>query len=307
MAPSAQHDGSDRPEVPGELRDDAAYADGDWWQLPRGAEIETHVPTGIDVATPHTARMYDYFLGGKTNFAADRDAAERVIASIPGVVETARANRAFLARAIRHAAEQGMRQFLDIGTGIPAPGNTHEIAQSVAPESRVAYVDNDPIVLAHARALMAPDGRGRTTYVQADLREPEKILASPEVRDVIDFGRPVCVALISIMHFISAADDPQRIVGTLREALAPGSMLIVAQATRDRVDREKAREAVEIYATTSAGVTPRTHGEILAFFDGFELADPGLVRVAHWRPDGPPPTPAQTALIHSYGGVGVLT
>lgn len=276
------------------------------WRLPRGGEIETYVPPGIDTTQPHTARMYDYYLGGKTNFAADREAAERVIELMPGVVESSRANRAFLGRAVRHAAGEGVRQFLDIGTGIPAEGNTHEVAQAVLPEARVAYVDNDPIVLAHARALMAPAGRGRTTFTHGDLREPEKILAAPDVRDVIDFGEPVCVTLVGILHFIGPEDDPEHVVGTLRHALAPGSFLAVTHGTGDFVTDDIGAAMVEVYRRAVKNVTGRTHDAIMEFFKGFEMVEPGLVRLPLWRPDGPEPTPEELAPILQYGGMGRL-
>ncbi|MGW0659649.1 SAM-dependent methyltransferase [Streptodolium elevatio] len=284
-----------------EDRDDAAA-----WRLPRGDEIETYAPPGIDTSTPHTARMYDYFLGGKTNFAADRAAGDRIIGIMPGIVETSLANRAFLGRAVRHVARAGVRQFLDIGTGIPTSGNTHEVAQAVLPEARVAYVDNDPIVLAHARALMSSDGRGRTSFSQGDLREPEKILASPEVRDVIDFDSPVCLNLLAIMHFIGPEDDPERIIAVLREAMVPGSYMLMTHGTGDFVDDDLGDAAVEVYKNASAGVTGRTHAEIAAFFEGFDLVEPGIVRLPLWRPDGDGPTDEELRLILHYGGVGRL-
>ncbi|MGA4545714.1 SAM-dependent methyltransferase [Uniformispora flossi] len=277
------------------------------WRLPRGDEVETHVPQGIDTSKAHPARMYDYFLGGKNNFAADRTAAEQIMAGAPEVPIVVRASRDFLARAVRSAvADYGMTQFLDIGTGIPAPGNIHEVAQAILPEARVAYVDNDPIVLAHARALIAGDPRGRTGIVQADVREPEKIVAAPEVREVIDFDKPVVVVLSMVLHFLRDSEDPDGIVATLRGALAPGSMLIFTHVTY-RTEELK-RFAEEVYDKASAPVVPRTRERIEELLDGFAPVEPGLVKVIAWRPDpdGPEPTPEELDTMTVYGAVAHL-
>ncbi|WTW94108.1 SAM-dependent methyltransferase [Streptomycetaceae bacterium NBC_01309] len=276
------------------------------WRLPRGDEVETHVPQGIDTSTAHPARMYDYFLGGKNNFAADRAAAELILDAAPEARLVVRDSRDFLARAVRcAAAEHGIGQFLDIGTGIPAEGNIHEIAQSVYPEARVAYVDNDPIVLAHARALITGDPRGRTTFVQADLRDPEKIVGSPEVRDVIDFGQPVALVLAMVLHFVRDNEDPAGIVARLGAALAPGSVLILSHVTYKT--EELKRIAEEVYDRASAPVVPRTREEIAVLLDGFTPVEPGLVRVSQWRPgpDAPEQTPQELEDTTVFGALAV--
>ncbi|MGH3264356.1 MAG: SAM-dependent methyltransferase, partial [Trebonia sp.] len=186
-------------------------------------------PRGIDISMPHPARMYDYYLGGKDNFAIDRETAEAALKSWPTGPIAARENRGFLARAVRYlAGDVGIRQFLDIGTGLPSASNTHEVAQEVAPDSRVVYADNDPLVLAHARALLTSTPAGRTAYIEADLREPEKILANPAVRETLDFGRPVALMLVAILHFFTDEEDPGGIVTTLLAALPPGSYLVAS-------------------------------------------------------------------------------
>src|SRR6185437_9869272 len=192
------------------------------------------LPPEINTGVPHTARVYDYWLGGKHNFAADRALGDALIKAMPATRFVARANRAFLGRAIRHLAEEAdIRQFLDIGTGIPAAGNTHEVAQAVAPDSRVVYVDNDPIVMAHARALMASHPAGATAFIQADLREPEKILANPALRATLDLDKPVALMLIAILHFLTDEENAQGVVSTLLDALPSGSYLAITNLTTD--------------------------------------------------------------------------
>jgi hypothetical protein len=188
----------------------------------------------VDVSRPHSARMYDYYLGGKNHFAADRELAEKVLASMPSVRTAARENRAFLGRAVRFlAAEAGIRQFLDIGTGLPTSNNVHEVAQSVEPSARVVYADNDPLVLTHARALLASSPQGRTAYVQADLRDPESILGSPRLRDVLDLSKPVALMLVGVLHFIPDEDRPAEILATLIGALPAGSYLVASHTTTE--------------------------------------------------------------------------
>jgi SAM-dependent methyltransferase len=186
----------------------------------------------FDPTKPHSARVYDYYLGGKDNFAADRETGHRAMQSWPAVRTAVRENRAFLGRAVRYlAADAGIRQFLDIGTGLPSADNVHEVAQAVAPESCVVYVDNDPIVLAHARALLTSVPEGCTAYIDADLRDPETLLASPEVAETLDLSRPVALMLVAVLHFLVDADDPGRVVATLLDALAPGSYLAASHVT----------------------------------------------------------------------------
>jgi hypothetical protein len=252
----------------------------------------------IDTSIAHPARMYDYYLGGKDNFPADHKAAEEVLAAAPSMRAMARENRAFLQRAVRYLARHaGIRQFLDIGTGLPTQGNVHEIAQSIAPETRVVYVDNDPIVHVHANALLAGNS---TTIVLADLRDTEAILEHPEVQRVIDFDQPVAVLLVAILHFIGPADDPDGILARLRDAVVPGSHLVISHGSGD-FDALATSGIAQAYSRSSSPGTARSRAEIERFFDGFDLVEPGLVQVSLWRPDvADPPTDG----IWLYGGVG---
>ncbi|MCC9312425.1 SAM-dependent methyltransferase [Kitasatospora sp. RB6PN24] len=241
--------------------------------------------TDLRPEIPHPARIYDYFLGGKDNFPADRAAAEQIIAIAPGMPEAAKANRAFLQRAVRFVTEQGVNQFLDIGTGIPTEGNTHEVAQRVDPRARVVYVDNDPIVLAHARALMAGAGQGRTVALQADLRDPAAILADPRVRAALDFDRPVALMLVAVLHFVDEDQDPYGIVKTLMDALASGSFLILSHGTGDFGDPAQTEAGKEVYRRAAAQATPRTREQVERFLEGLEPVEPGLVVLPEWRPE----------------------
>jgi S-adenosyl methyltransferase len=240
-------------------------------------------PVPFDTSVAHVARVYDYWLGGKDNFAADRVAGDQAINAFPNIVLSARANRAFLARAVRFlAGEAGVRQFLDIGTGIPTANHTHEVAQSVAPESRVAYVDNDPIVLAHARALLASHPQGATNYVDADLRDPQKILDG--AARLLDFGRPVAVMLMAILQHIDDEHDPYKIVGTLVGAMPPGSYLALSHPAKD-IDAESMAKMADILNQMMAEkVTFRARPAVARFFDGLELVEPGMVQASKWRP-----------------------
>lgn len=243
--------------------------------------------------------MYDYYLGGKDNFAADREAAERVLAHYPAVRTTARENRAFLRRAVTYlAGEAGIRQFLDIGTGIPAADNTHEVAQRVAPDSRVVYVDNDPIVLAHARALLAG---GSTAYLSADLRDPDGILE--QARAVLDLGSPVALLLVSILQFVPDDDDPYAIVARLLSALPAGSYLVISHATGDFLPAGVGLAGERIYDAAGISLRLRSGEEIVGFFDDCELLAPGLAPICQWRAgEEPQPRPA-LADAALYGGV----
>jgi S-adenosyl methyltransferase len=236
-----------------------------------------------DTSVAHIARVYDYWLGGKDNFAADREAAEQAIEVNPDIVVTARANRAFLRRAVTYlAGEAGLRQFLDIGTGIPTNNNTHEVAQRIAPDSRIVYVDHDPIVLSHARALLSSTPQGRTAYVEADLRAPAKILA--EAAPILDFSRPVAVMLVAILHFIGPGDDPYDIVGQLVDAVPSGSYLVISHPASDIDSGVMINMAKRLNQLMLQKATARSHDEVAAFFAGFDLIEPGLVRVPDWRP-----------------------
>jgi hypothetical protein len=228
--------------------------------------------------------MYDYYLGGRTNFIADREAVGQVMAVFPAVLTAARSNRQFMHRSTRFLAESGLRQFLDIGTGIPNQPNLHEIAQSVAPQSRIVYVDNDPIVLAHAKALLQGHQAGHTAYVQADLAESAGILAAPAVSATLDLSRPVALSLNAVLNFVPDEDDAYGIVERLKDALAPGSALAISHGTRDFAP-ETIEKGLKVYRGAGTAVQARSHGEVQRFFDGWDLVDPGVTATHRWRPD----------------------
>jgi SAM-dependent methyltransferase len=267
-----------------------------------GGSGDEKIP-GIDFSRPHPARMYDYYLGGKDHFAIDRETAERGMRSWPTVGTATRENRKFLGRAVRYvAAEAGIRQFLDIGTGLPSANNTHEVAQRIAPDNRVVYIDNDPLVLAHARALLSSAPQGRTAYIQADLREPEKILADPVVSEVLDLSRPVALMLVAILHFIADEEDPGAILATLLAALAPGSYLVATHVSPED-DPAGVHGLERTYREGGMTLRARTADEFGRMaFTGLELVPPGVVLVSEWRPDeaGPRPRPADVSV---YGAV----
>ena len=242
-------------------------------------------PLPFDITKAHQARSYDYLLGGKDNYAADRAAVDEQIKIYPDLVFTMRANRAFLGRAVRYlAGEAGIRQFLDLGTGIPTAGNLHEVAQAIAPESRVVYVDYDPVVLAHARALLDSSEAGATEYIDADLRDTGTILS--RAADLLDFTKPVAVTLMSILHAIPDADDPYAIVAMLLDAVPSGSYLAISQFGEELMPAE-AREALlaSTRRTSLQQYTGRTREQVKRFFDGTDLVEPGLVPVEEWRQD----------------------
>jgi SAM-dependent methyltransferase len=257
-------------------------------------------PPGIDVTVAHPARMYDYYLGGKDNFAADREAADNVMAVLPEGRDMALANRAFLGRVVHFLAEAGIDQYLDIGTGIPNWGNTGEVARQKIPQARVVYVDNDPIVLTHTRALLAGAEGEQTAVIRADLRDPEAILTAPDLTRVLDLERPVAVLLVAVLHFIRDSEDPYAIVSRLIRALAPGSYLVISHGTQD-FDPDRAATAVRFYEQATAPFVLRNKPEIQRFFDDLELVDPGLVQIPYWRPDQP--VSENTRRIWLYGAV----
>jgi len=261
------------------------------------------IPAEIDVSRPHPARMYDYFLGGKDNFAADRAVAGKVLDSWGAVRTAVRENRAFLGRAVRYlAGEAAVSQFLDIGTGLPSANNVHEVAQSITPAARVVYADNDPIVLAHARALLASGPQGATAYLDADIRAPEKILADPITRSTLDFTRPIALMLVAVLHFIPDEDGPRRIVQTLVDALPPGSYVVASHATAEH-NPEGLSGAGRAYQEGGMRGALRASEEFADLaFSGLELVDPGVVLVSEWRPggDGIRPMPSE---VNTYGGV----
>ena len=258
---------------------------------------------GTDPAQPAAARIYDYLLGGSHNFLADQDLGRSLAATDPSVRAIARANRDFLGRAVRLLSGAGIRQFLDIGSGIPTQGNVHEAAQAADPQARVVYADIDPVAVAHSQAILAENPNA--AVIEADLGEPAAILADDTVRRLIDFSRPAGLLLVSVLPFLADADDPWHTVAVLRDALAPGSYLAVCHATSE--GRPAVTRAMDkVYrGSVQAGGTIRSRADILRFFDGFELVEPGLVNVPLWRPASPADVPADPERFWVLAGVGV--
>ena len=258
----------------------------DWPEAVPDAEVIARLDTGV----AHIARVYDYCLGGKDNFAADRVAAEEFVKVMPGILPAVREARAFLVRVVRFLAiEAGIRQFLDIGTGLPTANNTHETAQWAAPDSRVVYVDNDPLVLAHARALLASSPQGKTAYLDADLRDPGAIL--DQAAQTLDFTRPVAVMLVGVLHCIPDDGDPWGIVKRIMDAVPPGSYLVVGHPASDVQVAEAAQATAGLNTRLAAPVTFRPRDQVARFLDGLELLEPGVVPYSLWRPDGDPAPP----------------
>jgi SAM-dependent methyltransferase len=239
-------------------------------------------PESIDIERPSIARMYDYYLGGSHNFAVDRDAARQVIAAVPEAPLMAQANRAFLRRVVRFLIDSGVRQFLDIGSGIPTVGNVHEIAQEIAPGARVVYADLDPVAVAHSEELLV--GNERAMVIQEDLRRPKRILDHPEVRALLDFDQPIAVMIIAVMHFVPDSSQPARILATIRDALAPGSYVALSQASTDGRENDPA-PALTVYQKVDHPITPRSRAEVTRLLSGLDLVEPGVVWVPEWRPD----------------------
>ncbi len=261
------------------------------------------VPPRFDPDVPHPARVYNVWIGGKDAYSADRRAAEEVASCRPQVVAGARANRAFLARAVRYlAGRRGIRQFLDIGPGLPAPGATHEVAQAIDPHSKIVYVDNDPLVLSHARALLTSRRDGVCEYLDADLRNPETILK--DAAQTLDFTQPAAVILVAVLHFLPDADDPQGIVAALAGTLAPGSFVVISHLTADFAPDEVASGVAAYNAVVPAGITARTHREVTALFGGLALVPPGVVPVTEWRPDH---APARGVSADVYAALATIT
>jgi S-adenosyl methyltransferase len=261
------------------------------------------LPPEIDTGKANIARVYDYWLGGTSNFLADQDAARALLALEPNARGVARANRAFLGRAVRYlAGPAGIRQFLDIGSGIPTAGNVHEVAQQTAPGSHVVYADVDQAVVAHSKLLLK-DQPG-ATVIHADLRQPEKILSDPTVQAMIDFRQPVALLLVAVLHFVADDEDPWQIVSTLREALPPGSHLVVCHACRDSRPELAAPTERAYEGRVRAHVAIRPHEQIQRFFDGFEILDPGLVYLPLWRPDSLTDIPQDPSKFWGLAGVG---
>jgi hypothetical protein len=260
------------------------------------------LPPGTDPDKASVARMYDALLGGEHNFAIDREAVAAVTAIDPQVRALARANRAFLGRAVRFLTENGVRQFIDLGSGIPTQGNVHEVAQAASPEARVVYVDKDPVAVAHSTALLSDNPRA--DIVDADIRRPADVLVSPQVRRLIDFDRPVAVLMVAILHFVTPEENPAGIVAAFRDALPEGSWLALSHATnQDRPDTAAA--VTQLYRSRATSpVTARSHDEIQALFTGFDLTEPGLVHVPLWRPDEGEDLPENPSEYWVYAGVG---
>jgi len=257
--------------------------------------------TDIDTSVAHIARVYDYWLGGKDNFAADREAGDEAIEAYPQLVSSVRANRAFLARTVRFlAGEVGIRQFLDVGTGIPSASNTHEVAQAIAPETRVVYADNDPMVLAHARALLRSAPEGATAYLDADVRDPAEILHA--AAGLLDLSRPVAVMLVAILHFVSDDEHPQEIISRLMAELPPGSSLTISHVPSDMHASAMKDMGDRLNRLLAQRSTYRSKEQVTRFFDGLDLVPPGVVPIQEWRPASAAEATAAAAM---WGGVGL--
>jgi S-adenosyl methyltransferase len=269
-----------------------------------GVRTEAPAPSReIDTTVPHSARVYDYWLGGKDNFAADRALAEKITDMLPVLPAKVRANRAFLGRAVSYMArEEGISQFLDIGSGLPTARNTHQVAREATPGSRVLYVDNDPIVVAHSRALMSDNGAGHTGFLQADLRDPEAILASPAVARTLDLDQPVGLLLLAVLMFLPDTADPYGIVATLMGALPSGSCLAASHLTAD-FNPAGVAGLVRASEADGAPVVARSHAETEKFFSGLEIVPPGVVQITAWRADEGA-SPDDPAGDYAYAGVG---
>jgi SAM-dependent methyltransferase len=250
---------------------------------------EQATAAGLDTSKAHVARVYDYWLGGKDNFEADRSYGDELELRVPAIRIAARMNRLFLGRAVRYlAAEAGIRQFLDIGTGLPTASNTHQVAQAIAPESRIVYTDNDPLVLVHARALLTSSPEGRTAYIDADVRDPAAILNAPELSDTLDLGRPVAVLLIAVLHLVTDDAIAYPAIEAIIDAMPSGSYLVITHATGDFWPQERVDAANATNRAHNVDFRFRDRAEVARFFDGLELVEPGIVPVAEWRPDGGP-------------------
>jgi trans-aconitate methyltransferase len=271
----------------------------DDWRRGATAEQLRSVVRTIDPSVAHIARIQDYWLGGKDHFEADRIAGDEAIAQLPDMVASVRNTRAFLGRTVRFLAEErGIRQFLDVGTGIPTAANTHEVAQRIAPESRIVYIDNDPMVLAHARALLTSTADGKCSYIDADIREPGKILTAAS--EVIDFTRPVAIVLMAVLQFVPDADDPYGLVRRLMAAVPDGSYLVISHPAADIQAAAMAGMATRLNRLMAQQVKPRSNAEVTAFFDGLDLVEPGVIRCPEWRPDRPEDAAGKSTM---WGGV----
>jgi SAM-dependent methyltransferase len=260
-------------------------------------------PRSIDISVPSVARIYDYYLGGSHNFEADREAARKAMEFMPGLPKIMQANRAFMRRAVRFAVDEGITQFLDIGSGIPTFGNVHEVAQAARPGSRVLYVDHDPVAVTHSQAVLADNDDA--DVVAADLRKPQEILASPQLEGLIDLNRPVALLLVAILHFVEDTDDPRGAVAELRDALAPGSLLVFTHASYEGIPlpQERSEGAVDVYRDIRNPLIMRSRDEIAQFFEGYDMVEPGLVPPPLWRPETAPQDEDPYAF-SGFAGVG---
>ncbi|MCP2166143.1 SAM-dependent methyltransferase [Goodfellowiella coeruleoviolacea] len=264
-------------------------------------ERPTWAPGEVDLNRPSAARVYDYYLGGAHNFAADREFAHRAMAVMPDIAQVMRTYRAALHRAVWFLLDQGIRQFLDLGSGIPTVGNVHEVAQRVDPAARVVYVDNEPVAVAHSRALLADNPNA--AVIGADVRDPAAIFAAPETRRLLDLDRPLGVLMSAVLHFVPDSADPQGLVSQYRERMAPGSYLMISHATNDH-DFDQGPRVTQMYRRDSDPVTMRTRAQVSALFEGFELVSPGLVYLPLWRPDALEDVPERPELSRGYVAVG---
>lgn len=262
-------------------------------------DIADWVPDDVDVTVPNAARMYDYALGGYHNFAVDREFVERAEAKLPGAIATGHANRAFVGRSVRWLVAQGVRQFLDIGSGIPTLGNVHEVAQAAAPECRILYVDIDPVAVAHSKAILA--GNPLAEMIQADLRRPADILYHEDARRLLDFTRPIAVLLNAVVHFVPDSDDPPAILAQLKEVLVSGSYVTMTHGTEVEAQAERAEEIRRLYRNTPTSIQTRGRDALAELFSGLDLVEPGIVEVTDWHPDpeahGDPPVPGILAVV----------
>lgn len=274
----------------------------DFWHRHRVREAS--IPTDLRTDQPHSARIYDYLLGGKDNFEADRRAADAIIANLPNLPVSMRANRRFMTRAVGClAADLGIRQFLDVGTGLPTPPNLHQVVQGIDPSCRVVYVDNDPIVLVHARALLTSAPHGKTSYVDADLHRPEAILDAAELRETLDFSRPIALTLFAVLQHVLDEEHARRVVATLTEPLMEGSALAISAVTNDSAPEDGPR-AVAAYNSSGVPVKARDKAAVEALFNGWDLLDPGVTLVHRWRPDANDQK-VRDEQVYMYGGVAI--
>ncbi|HUQ58286.1 SAM-dependent methyltransferase [Lentzea sp.] len=268
------------------------------------ADTQNWVPLGIDTNVPSMARVYDYILGGAHNFAADRQVGSQIEKLVPGLPSVARLNRRFLGRAVNFLMDQGIRQFLDIGSGIPTVANVHEVAQERDPGARVVYVDKDPVAVAHSRLLLADNDNA--TIVHADMREPDSVLSSAEVKRLLRFDEPIGLLMLLMLHWVPDEDDPVELVASYRDALPAGSFIVMTHVAKDQIDEKVDRAAAVVNSSRSADrMHMRTHDQVSALFDGFELVEPGLVGCGEWRPDGPGDFADEASMnMFLYAGVG---